>query len=89
MLRRQTSSLMTHSTRLASPPVTRIALLGPQRQLGFMQWPQRLATQAAASAQGIPQYWTGEWLNVWRSDYAAEHFDVPRDDPRSRSVFFE
>ena len=41
------------------------------------------------TSQGIPQYWTGEWVNVWRGEYAAQHFDVPRDDPRSRSVFFE
>ena len=80
---------MGHSRGLACPSVTRTVLLGPQRQRGSLQCRYMLAFQATVNAQGIPQYWTGEWVNVWRGDYAAEHFDVPKEDPRSRSVFFE
>ena len=39
-------------------------------------------------SRGIPQYWTGDWVRVWEGDYARRHFDVPDQDPRSRSKFF-
>jgi SAM-dependent methyltransferase len=39
-------------------------------------------------SRGIPQYWTGDWVKVWRGTLAQQLFDVPGDDPRSRSKFF-
>ncbi|CAL5221688.1 g3922 [Coccomyxa viridis] len=52
-------------------------------------WARAILCSFEPYSKGIPQYWTGDWVNVWRGDYAAQHYDVPRDDPRSRSVFFE
>ena len=35
---------------------------------------------------GIPQYWTGQWKEVWRSAWAQQNWDM--EDPDDHSHFF-
>ena len=39
-------------------------------------------------SKGIPQYWTGDWVHVWRSEFAQQRFQGPAEDPRSLSKYF-
>lgn len=64
-----------------------VALLWNREDDG-VPWAAELLGVFEPLSRGIPQYWTGDWVRVWEGHYAQQHFDVPQQDPRSRSRFF-